>query len=355
MKKSITLFMTGLLVVMMCPMSVFAKPNPDVYYTSKRNDNTTFTVSIETNGKATDGISEISFDADVLSCDEKNVVLSEDIDMYSVNVTEGKVKVSYISEEPVKAGKLMTVTFEVSEDYADKEVSASVSLIAFDKNDLALTTSSDADSDNGNNGSDNGNNGNNGNGNNNGNSNNNGNGNNNGNNNNGGNNNNDDKKLDIEKPETPITLPVEPPIEIVPESVPSAPSVEDNNQDSKKDNNKKNNKDNNKNNEVKASEDEKATEEAVESTTVENISTQEATGAEMDGTSSESSLEEAETGATDTTNISDDDNKAALSSSVESTSSNSVWPFVVAGVLIVAAVVVGCMITAKKKAKQGDK
>lgn len=124
---------------------------------------------------------EITYDADALSCEEADVVVSDKVDLYSVNVTDGSVKIAYLAEDPVKKGTLLTVSFTVADDYASQKVTATVTGTAHDKkgNDLSLGE----EKSNGNGGSNKPGNGNGGNNGNNGNHGGNGNGNNNGNNN----------------------------------------------------------------------------------------------------------------------------------------------------------------------------
>lgn len=142
MKKFVTLLMTGLLMVM-CTANVFAETYMqagllDVGYVATRSTKETYTISVATNGKATDGVTEITFDAEVFSATEENVVISENVDLYSVNVTEDSVKISYLSEKAIAAGQLMLVQLDVKEAYLDKTVSATVTCLANDANGNAL-------------------------------------------------------------------------------------------------------------------------------------------------------------------------------------------------------------------------
>ena len=138
MKKFVTLLTTCLLVVM-CAANVFAA-TADITYVSWRGSATDYTVSIQTNGKATDGVSEITFDANALTCTEADIVISENVDMSSVNIEAGSVKISYIADEPMAAGTFVTVNFKVASDYTGKEVSVSAVTVAHDANGNLLTS-----------------------------------------------------------------------------------------------------------------------------------------------------------------------------------------------------------------------
>lgn len=145
MKKFVTLLTTCLLVVM-CTANVFAANNPDVGYGTFRDSTTDYRVSICTNGKATDGVVEITYDSAVLSCEESDVVISDSVDLYSVNVADGVVKISYLSEKPIEEGasgyvQFAYVVFHVADEYVNKDVSVKkVELAANDANGKAVTT-----------------------------------------------------------------------------------------------------------------------------------------------------------------------------------------------------------------------
>ena len=124
----------------MCTANVFAAANADVTYNDTRVSTTSYAVSVHTNGKATDGVVEISYDANALSCVESDLEISEDIDMYSVNVEDGVIKISYLSEEAIPAGTLFTVFFDVANEYVNKVVSATIACVANDASGAALTT-----------------------------------------------------------------------------------------------------------------------------------------------------------------------------------------------------------------------
>ncbi len=128
MKKFVTFLTTGLLTVALST-TVFADTNSDVWYTGSRENDTTYNVSIETSGKTADGYIEIEFDKDVLSCEANDVVFVDAVDMESVNVEDGCVRISYLSEKAMPEGSIFTVSFEVDEAYADKEVSVTVSSV----------------------------------------------------------------------------------------------------------------------------------------------------------------------------------------------------------------------------------
>ena len=144
MKKFVTLLMTGLLMVM-CTVNVFAESVLeagllDVGYLDVRTARETYTIFVSSNGKATDGVTEITFDSNVLTAKEENVVVSDGVDLYSVNVTDGSVKISYISENAIPGGTFITVQLDVNENYLYQTVSATVTCVANDANGNALRT-----------------------------------------------------------------------------------------------------------------------------------------------------------------------------------------------------------------------
>ena len=144
MKKFVTLLMTSLLMVM-CTVNVFAATYVDtgvldVGYATGRNSRETFNISVATSGKATDGVTEITFNAEEMTVKEDKILISEDVDLYSVNITEGSIKISYLSENPIAKGHLIFLQLDVKEAYYDKTVSATVTCIANDANGNALKT-----------------------------------------------------------------------------------------------------------------------------------------------------------------------------------------------------------------------
>lgn len=153
MKKIVTLFMTGLLL-MMCTASVFAAENPSVAYHCVRRSTTNYAVAISSeNGKVTDGVTEIKYDAKALTISEEDITVSEDVDLYSVNVADGVVKISYIAEEGIAKGAFITMVFEVTDAYVNESVEVTVDCTAHDASGAALSTGKLVLSDNSNSGS----------------------------------------------------------------------------------------------------------------------------------------------------------------------------------------------------------
>ena len=140
MRKFVTFLTTGLLALLCCTSIVSAKTNPEVSYKGERKADTTYTVSVMTNGKASNGVTEITFDSEAMVCEEADIVVSKKVDLYSVNIEDGVVKIAYVAKNAMTAGTFITVSFDVTEAYADKEVSAEVSCVSYDKKGNELTT-----------------------------------------------------------------------------------------------------------------------------------------------------------------------------------------------------------------------
>lgn len=145
MKKFVTLLMTGLLMVM-CTMNVFAYTEIDldrldVGYVNSRTSRETYTISVRTNGKATDGVVEINFNSAAFTASENNVKVLKNVDLYAVNATEGSVKISYLSDTAISAGTFIEVQLMVKEAYySDETISATVKCVANDANGKSLRT-----------------------------------------------------------------------------------------------------------------------------------------------------------------------------------------------------------------------
>ena len=85
MKKFVTVLTMALLMVM-CTANVFAAANADVTYNDTRVSTTSYAVSVHTNGKATDGVVEISYDANdiILTNPIKFIVKETDYDLLRI-------------------------------------------------------------------------------------------------------------------------------------------------------------------------------------------------------------------------------------------------------------------------------
>lgn len=139
MKKIVTLLTTGLLTGMLSTLA-FAETKPDVWHTDSRETDTKYSVSIESNGKATDGVIEMKYDKAALTCEEDSVAFAEFVDMHAINIEEGCVKISYLSAEAIPEGKFISVSFDVKEAYADKNVTVAVTSVAHNEAGEALIT-----------------------------------------------------------------------------------------------------------------------------------------------------------------------------------------------------------------------
>lgn len=136
MKKLVTVLATAVLGTMLST-TIFAAENPDVWDTQKRVDDT-LKVSVETNGKATDGMTTILYDAKAFTVKEADVKVSDSVDVYSVNVEEESVKIAYVAKDAMEKGVFITVDFGVTESYAEKEVSVEVETVAHDADGKTL-------------------------------------------------------------------------------------------------------------------------------------------------------------------------------------------------------------------------
>lgn len=128
MKKAVMLF-TMLLLGMSVPTVVYAETNAGVWCETNVEDGNNLSVSIETNGKATDGVLAIDYDPSVISCTEKDVEIADSVEMYSVNVVDESVRISFLSENAVDAGTIAEIAFKVVDENADEDtLKAAVSL-----------------------------------------------------------------------------------------------------------------------------------------------------------------------------------------------------------------------------------
>lgn len=78
-------------------------------------------VSVQSNGEVTDGVLELKYNSKVLSIQEEDVVFEKQVAMYSVNVTDDTVKMSYLSEKAMEQGAFVTLNFDVKAGASEKE------------------------------------------------------------------------------------------------------------------------------------------------------------------------------------------------------------------------------------------
>ena len=131
--KKVAGLMAFLVLSLMMTVTAMAAPetDPDIVLEAEQNGSVVV-ADIITNGKATDGVLEITYDASVLSAkraeetaqaDADEVIYHVDIadvvDMYSVHVfvdesgTEtGVIKISWLSQEAIPEGTYITVQFQ---------------------------------------------------------------------------------------------------------------------------------------------------------------------------------------------------------------------------------------------------
>lgn len=129
-----------MLLCLMLTMNVFAKTSNDVWMQTEliNNNGTELVVSVESNGKTTDGLLTITYNPEVLTCTEDDVQFASSVDMHSVNLTdEGTIKIAYLAEQPVAEGTFITVNFAVNSEYSEGDVQLEGE--AFDKDGTALT------------------------------------------------------------------------------------------------------------------------------------------------------------------------------------------------------------------------
>lgn len=119
MKKVVTL-LAALLLGTVVSTPVYAEADADVWCETNVGQDNAVSVSVETNGKATDGVVIIGYDPAVVSCTEADVKIADSVDMYSVNVVDESVRISFLAEDAVKEGAIAEIAFEAADKTADK-------------------------------------------------------------------------------------------------------------------------------------------------------------------------------------------------------------------------------------------
>lgn len=148
MKKVVTL-LAALLLVTSFSTTAYAETYVKTYAESDAADvwcetsvgEDDLSVSVETNGQATDGLITISYDSSIVDCTEEDVVVADAVDMYSVNVVDDSVRISFLAEDAIATGTIAEIVFEVVDKDADLETllsAISFSGEAFDENGEAV-------------------------------------------------------------------------------------------------------------------------------------------------------------------------------------------------------------------------
>ena len=119
MKKVVTL-LAALLLGTVVSTPVYAEADADVWCETNVGQDNAVSVSVETSGKATDGVVVIGYDPSVVSCTEADVKIADSVDMYSVNVVGESVRISFLAEDAVKEGAIAEIAFEAADKTADK-------------------------------------------------------------------------------------------------------------------------------------------------------------------------------------------------------------------------------------------
>ena len=78
-------------------------------------DQNTLEVTVQSDGEVTDGVLALKYDTNVLSIEESDVKLDDQVAMYAVNVEDGTVKISYLAEDALEEGTFITLDFKAKD------------------------------------------------------------------------------------------------------------------------------------------------------------------------------------------------------------------------------------------------
>lgn len=114
--KKLRTVLTSALMCTMFSTTILAAGSADVWEEAELTKEGELVLSVETNGKATDGMVEIQYDKDAMSVSEKDITIAEDVDMYSLNLEDENVKLAYLSAKAMGKGTVVTVNFEIAKE-----------------------------------------------------------------------------------------------------------------------------------------------------------------------------------------------------------------------------------------------
>lgn len=127
MKKIVTMMLAVLMMIAAPGLSVFAEEAKTVWIDTQKAElaDGKLQVAVSTDGTMTDGVLTLNYDSEVLGItEESDVKVGKTVDMYAVNLIEGVVKVSYVSEQPIEKGDFLTITFSTQCTDFQKAVNA---------------------------------------------------------------------------------------------------------------------------------------------------------------------------------------------------------------------------------------
>lgn len=116
--KKLAAMMTIALAAATAGMNVSAAEAMSVWIDTNEAvlEDDTLKVSVQSNGEVTDGLIEITYDSDVLSIEEADIVLDEQVAMYSVNLEDETVKIAYLAENAMEQGEFVTLNFKTKSE-----------------------------------------------------------------------------------------------------------------------------------------------------------------------------------------------------------------------------------------------
>ena len=114
-KAYIAMILMGTLTLLMS-LNGYAQENLNIWAVAEEVEQEAdeITLEIKTDGRSTDGLLVVTYDASALNVEETDVVWADEVAMSSVNAEEaGTLKMAYVAEEPIEKGTLATIRFEV--------------------------------------------------------------------------------------------------------------------------------------------------------------------------------------------------------------------------------------------------
>lgn len=121
MKRLVTMFTAILTVIVMTGIPTQAKESKTVWIDTKEVTlvDGTLEVTVSSNGTVTDGLLTLKYNPEVLTIKENGVAAIEFVEMFSTNVVENEVRISFVAEDAIPEGGTFIIFF--STDCTDVE------------------------------------------------------------------------------------------------------------------------------------------------------------------------------------------------------------------------------------------
>lgn len=124
MKRLVTMFTAILTVIVMTGIPTQAKESKTVWIETEKITlvDGKLDVIVSSNGAVTDGLLTLKYDPEVLTIKENGITAIEFVEMFSANVVENEVRISFVAEDAIPEGETFTLSFSTESTDVEEAV-----------------------------------------------------------------------------------------------------------------------------------------------------------------------------------------------------------------------------------------